>query len=444
MTGRVLSRLRESASARAAVGSLGAAVAAQVALMASGVAVARMLGVENRGHFALFVVLVAILALVGGLGIPAGATYFLARGISRDKLACELRPVLTTQFALLTPIHAVVLFALFRNADPTVRTAAWISLLALPCSLLQSYGFAVLQGEQRFRALNCVRLLPAGVYATAIGIAYAAGLRSLVDITVAWTAAVALVAVLTLGVAFGRASKGESEGAVRSSDVVRFGAKGALGATSPLEALRLDQAVTGLLLSSQALGLYSVGMAFTNLPRLIGLSLGYIAYPTTASRTSLASTRRTIVRFAVAGCVLTAVVVATLELLSGWLVPFFFGDAFRPAVNVTRLLLVAAFLASMRKLLADCAQGAGFPAFGSLAEIVSWTVLVPALALLTPRFGINGVAASIALAYAASLTGLAFQLARAMCGEQERRAEPALRPSALVGVELRQSTLGDR
>jgi O-antigen/teichoic acid export membrane protein len=151
------------------------------------------------------------------------------------------------------------------------------------------------------------------------------------------------------------------------------------------------------------------------------------------------------VRFVLAGALLTVGVVAALEMLAGRLVPLFFGASYAPAVDVTRFLLVSASFASMRKLLSDCAQGAGYPSFGSLAEIVSWTVLVPALALLTPRFGINGVAASMALAYAASLAGLAVQLAHAMWGDQERRGEPALGLPALVGVELpRQNTVGDR
>jgi O-antigen/teichoic acid export membrane protein len=187
-----------------------------------------------------------------------------------------------------------------------------------------------------------------------------------------------------------------------------------LGSTSPLEAFRLDQAVIGLLLSPHFLGLYVVGVALTNFPRFIGQSLGFIAYPLTASRRTRSGKRTTVLRFVVAGAFLSFVVVAALELLAGRLVPLFFGQEFAPAVDVTRLLLVSAFFASMRKLLADCAQGAGYPSFGSVAEIVSWAILVPSLILLTPRYGVEGVAGSMVLAYAASCSGLAVQLTRAM------------------------------
>ncbi len=61
--------------------------------------------------------------------------------------------------------------------------------------------------------------------------------------------------------------------------MVAFGAKGLLGANSPIEYYRVDQAVVGLFLTPVALGLYSVALAFTNLPRSIANSLGVVAYP---------------------------------------------------------------------------------------------------------------------------------------------------------------------
>jgi O-antigen/teichoic acid export membrane protein len=378
--------------------------------MGTGIAVARMLGVESRGDLALFAVLVAILALIGGLGLPGGVTYFLARGASLGGLARVLRPVLIAQFALMTPVHAALLVAIFHDAQPSVRDAALLSLPALPASVLQSYGIAILQGEQRFRSLNLARMLPAVGYGIAVALALAAGWSSLIELTAAWSLAAVVVALVILGTAVtGRKPAGQAQD-VKRRDVLSFGLKGVLGSTSPLEALRLDQAMAGLLLSSRLLGIYIVGMAFTNLPRFVGQSLGYIAYPVAASRDSRSETWRTVRRFTLAGTVLTLAVVVVLEVLAGRLVPFFFGSEFSPAIPVTRLLLISAFFASLRKLLADCAQGAGYPAFGSLAEIVSWTVLVPSLAVLTPRYGVEGIALSMSLAYAASFGGLGVQL----------------------------------
>jgi O-antigen/teichoic acid export membrane protein len=414
MTRSGVHRLRESKTARAVTGSLGAALGTQLALMWSGIAVARMLGVDDRGHLALFALLVAILAMVGMFGLPVGVTYFLARGSSVRRMAAELRPLLIAQFAVLTPVQVAVLVVVFGHADASVRDAAWLSVLALPATLVQAYAFAIVQGQRRFLALNCLRWLPAGVYGFAVVIVWALGRGTLLEVTTAWVMSVVGVAAISLAVALVGSHEPERAPRVERREVVRFGLKGMLGSTSPLEAFRLDQAVIGLLLSPYFLGLYVVGVALTNLPRFIGQSLGFIAYPLIASRTTHSGKRATVLRFVVAGAFLTFVVVAALELLAGRLVPLFFGQEFAPAVDVTRLLLVAAFFASMRKLFADCAQGAGYPSFGSVAEIVSWAILVPSLIVLTPRYGVEGVAGSMVLAYAASCSGLALQLARAM------------------------------
>jgi O-antigen/teichoic acid export membrane protein len=414
MTSTVMRRLQERKTAHAVAGSLVAAVATQLALMWSGIAVARMLGVDDRGHLALFALLVAILAMVGMFGLPMGVTYFLARGSSLPGIAAELRPIVIGQFAILTPVHVAVLLVVFGHADPSVRHAAWLSVVVVPATLVQAYALAIVQGQRRFRALNWLRWLPAGVYALSVAIVWAAGWRALIEVTAAWVVSVVVVAAISLAVALAGTDDPASAANIERGEVVRFGLKGMLGSTSPLEAFRFDQAVTGLLLSPHLLGLYVVGVALTNFPRFVGQSIGFIAYPVTASRRTRAGKRTTILRFLLAGGLLSFAVVVALELLAGRLVPFFFGDEFAPAVDVTRLLLLSAFFASMRKLLADCAQGAGYPLLGSVAEIVSWAILVPSLILLTPRYGVEGVAGSMVLAYAASCSGLAVQLARAM------------------------------
>jgi O-antigen/teichoic acid export membrane protein len=382
--------------------------------MGSGVAVARMLGVDDRGHFAILALIPAVLLIVGSLGAPAGVTYFLARGADASEMARRLRALVMLQVGILVPVHAVILFTLFRHADAAVREAAWFSLTAVPTGLAQMYGLAILQGQRRFMALNLFRLCPAGLYAVAVLTAYATGLRSLTEITAAW--AIAGIAVAALAVLVARRNRVSAKPgfSVERREILRFGLRGVLGSTSPVEALRLDQAVTGLLLSSHALGLYVVGMSFTNFPRFIGQSVGLIAYPSVASRESKPEAHRAIAKFVFTAAVLSLATVGVIELTAGFLVPFFFGESFQPAVNVTRVLLLSAFFASMRRVVTDCAQGAGYPLFGSIAEISSWLVLVPALVLLTPRYGIEGVAIAMTLAYAASLLGLCAQLISAI------------------------------
>jgi O-antigen/teichoic acid export membrane protein len=92
------------------------------------------------------------------------------------------------------------------------------------------------------------------------------------------------------------------------------------------------------------------------------------------------------------------VIVIPLEFLAGWLVPTFFGEAFTPAVGIMQVLLVSSLFLGARRVLTDTSRGIGQPSLGTVAEIVSWLSLVPAIALLAPRLGAVGVA----LAFTAS------------------------------------------
>jgi O-antigen/teichoic acid export membrane protein len=397
----------------ATAGSLGSAVGAQLALLVSGVLVARMLGVEDRGHFALLTLFPVVLALFGALGLPVATTYSIARGQSAAAVLFSLRAVIAAQCVVLTFCHFVILSFVLRNGPAYVKEAGAVTLAIVPAYVGQAYALSTLQGMRRFRAFNLVRLLPAGVYATGAVALYLVQPHSLLRVTVMWTIAVVVVALLIGLVAFAGVewSKYGEETQARF-DLLKFGLKSLLGSTSPVENFRLDQAVIGLFLSPISLGLYVVGMAFTNLPRFIGQSIGVVAYPHLASSADERTRRRALIRFVMGGAALSAATVVTLEVTTSWLVPLFFGSEFRAAIAVTHLLLISAFFASMRRLLTDCAQGAGIPGVGSVAEVASWIVLLPAIALLAPRYGIRGVAVAMIVAYATSSGALLFQLVR--------------------------------
>jgi O-antigen/teichoic acid export membrane protein len=177
-----------------------------------------------------------------------------------------------------------------------------------------------------------------------------------------------------------------------------------------VETFRLDQALVGLFLEPLQLGLYIAALAFTNLPALISRSIGLIAFPRVASETD--DRRRMVRRFYWLAVVTLGGSVLALELAAGRLVPLFFGDDFRDAVSMTRILLIGAFFYGVRRVLSDSASGAGAPGLASIAELSSWVVLLPLFGVLTPLYGAEGVAAALTIAYAVSLVTLLVLLRR--------------------------------
>jgi O-antigen/teichoic acid export membrane protein len=265
----------------------------------------------------------------------------------------------------------------------------------------------MLQGKQRFAAFNALRLLPATVYAGGVVALFVVGGDSVLSVVLLTMGANLAIGVTTLAV--GLRVAGRADAAVQRGDIsamLRFGLRGLLGSVLPIESLPLDQMVLALFLAKDALGLYVVGLAFTNLPRFVSQSVGLVAYPAIAGQTDAKAAKRSLWAFFWLTMAAAVVIVVPLWLAAGRLVPFFFGGDFRDAVAVTRILLPGALFAAGRRILSDGMRGRGHAAAGTVAEVASWFWLAPALAILVPLWGVNGVAAALSGSYAVSLAAL--------------------------------------
>lgn len=389
-------------------------LAGQAALVVSGVLVARMLGVVDRGELALLAVIPTIIAQFGGLGLPLATTFEIARrpAIARPLLR-RLSGFIALQAAVLTLLHAALLLLLVGGRDDDVQRAAAFTIVVVPGSLVLQHGLAVLQGQRRYMAFNALRLAPVVCYATLALALFVGDAGTLPVLAAGIAGSWLIVGVVALAVAVSRAEPGPSAPSLPSTTrLVRFGARSVLGSASPSDGAGVDQAVVGLFLSTRALGLYVVAAAFMNLSRLVTQSIGLVAYPDVAGRTDARDATRAMWRFTAIGVAAALVITVALELTVDGLIAFFFGQSFAAADGVARILLVAAFLAGARRVLSDAARGADRPLAGTLAEIASWAVLVPAMIVLTPLLGRYGVALALVVASAASLLVIVRQVRR--------------------------------
>ena len=83
-----------------------------------------------------------------------------------------------------------------------------------------------------------------------------------------------------------------------------------------------------------------------------------------------------------AGAVVCGSVTLVLIAVVPSLLLLFFGEEFTPAVAATRVLLVAALFASLRRILIDGARGLGKPVWGTIAECVTLIALPVVIAVI--------------------------------------------------------------
>jgi O-antigen/teichoic acid export membrane protein len=393
--------------------SVASGLSGQAILIITGVVVARILGVENRGHFALLALGPVVLSNLGFLGMPYAATYYIAR--DRRAAASVFQTCISLLWRLslaMLPIHAVAVATFTWNQDESVKVAGFISLLATPGAMASALGLATLQGLQQFRRFSLLRLAQLVPYALGLCLLLVATSASLPLVTLVWTSSMALAGGITLLFAIRAAEKSRSSESGFSSmplDMIGFGVRVLPERVSPLTTLRVDQILVGILFGPVALGLYVVGTAFSNLPRIIAQSIGMVAYPRIAR--SPQERRTAILSYVLLTLVTCGFVVITIEAVAGSLVVLFFGSEFMGAATLTRILVLGGLLFGLRSVLADCARGLGRPGLGMTAEFVSWPAFIVSVGLLAPGYGATGVAWSVAISAALGLVVLLVLLA---------------------------------
>ena len=385
-----------------------AGVAGQAVLVVSGILVARALGPEKRGYLALLVIFPAILSQLGSLGLPQAATYFIA--MNRDDARVvynQLKVPILGQALVLVIIHLVIVSLYVSHEPREVIMAGYLSLAVIPGMLAQQYGLAVLQGCQMYRPFNVMRLMPATMYAILILSIFLAQVAFLPSIAFVWVCSYVMVGLFTVYFATFKVLRlAENKNNTISPSLVqmlKFGLKGLLGTTSPMQNFRIDQLVAGLFLSPAALGFYVVGQAFTNIVRFIAQSAGMVEYPAVAADANNNTAKQLIWRFFIGISVMNGVIVLALIVLMPILVIFFFGKAFSGSIPIARLLLLGAYFESLRRILVEGMRGMGRPEVSTWAELSMYPLFVILAPILINHYGLIGLAVAVILCYFLSL-----------------------------------------
>ncbi len=368
----------------------------QAVLIGSGIIAARGLGPEDRGHLALVVLMPIIVAQIAQMGLPVALNYFvaadhgLAQASRRQLLAQAVKRLL---LALLLLGLALVLGR--RQLPAGLLLPSAMMMFAIFGLIAQEYGYAILQGLNRFSQVATARLVPAASYSLLACLLWLLGQVTLLSLSVAWAASYVLSAVVALWMV-ARAGIPEPEsGEVRTAaDFQRFGLRAFIGSASPMETFRLDQIIGATLLGPAALGLYVVAQSFSSLPKIVASNSGLVIYADAAGRAG--EGRAGIRPLLVKVLKLTGVNALFCLLLAAvlpWLNPLFFGHEFATATAASQWLVLAAWIGATRKFLGELAKGLGHPLIQTWCEIL----VLPALLLLAWGLVREGAPASLAV-----------------------------------------------
>lgn len=368
--------------------------------------IARALGPEGTGGFAIALTLVVMLTVVCSLGIEHGIAYYVASGrwAARDALRAAQR------VALLGGLAGAAVCVLARLAVPSafgglsVASTA-VAAVALPFALAWFYVSFVGLAIDRYEAFVMPPALQSALaLVLVVVLVLVAGLPGAI---VGMTLAHVLVALASLAWAWRRlpratAQPGEARVLRRA---MSFGAKGYGANALALLNTRVDLLILSAVASAAAVGHYAVAIAVTTVLWLVPSALSDVLFPRVAALSAGGaqdmrafvedkSLRHTVL------LVLLAIPLITVPLLV--LVVPIYGAGFRPAIELALILLPGVALMGVSGVLSATIVGRGRPEYSLYSALIVTPLTLGAYALLIPALDAPGAALAKTLSYTVS------------------------------------------
>jgi O-antigen/teichoic acid export membrane protein len=362
---------------------------------AAGVLVARLLGPEGRGAYALFVVSATLAQMVLGVGIANAAVYFVSKGqlAARDVIAAT--HTLALAAAAITLAVAVVAALISVDRAFGGHRSIWL-LPAATAALIEGAALrAVLQSQRRFVASGIATILQPAIMLVAAAALYWAD-AGVVAVLVAWTISNWAAALLAAVLIFDAASRIPRVEHVRR--LATFGVQGEAGNVLQLLNYRLDQYLLRAFVGLSGVGIYAVSVSLTEAVWMLANAVALVLVPRLAAADDEEARRVTplAARNTIAIGTLAAIV---LGIAAPIVVPAVFGHAYEGSVRALWWLLPGTVALTGSKVLTGYIFSRGRPLVNTGITVASLIITLAALLVLVPPFGVEGAAAASSVAY---------------------------------------------
>lgn len=383
--------------------------------MVTGVLLARTLGPSGRGELAAILLWPALLVILGSIGVTDSITYHAARQtVPIETIVGTVALVWVVQTIAIVAVGAVFIpQVMSQYGSQTTHLAVLYLTIYTPLFLALDYILGLLKGIHRFGGFQALRLGLIVITGVGLVLTFELGVLEVgvaVGTYATAYAAIGLVALVVLRRTCPQAPVFDSRFA---RTLIGFAVKSHTSSVSSFFNERLDQLVIAVFLAPAQLGLYVIAVTLTSLTNLVGYSVSAIALPVVAAERAervQADAVRRYIRLTLLGAI--AITVPML-LLAPALIDVFFGSSFAPAASVTRVLLIAAAVLTITRLVQALLKAAGRPLDAGVSEFVAVGVTLVSLAVLLPWLGILGAGVASLLAYCASAGWTAKRASRA-------------------------------
>lgn len=388
---------------------LGVSVVGMLASLVS----ARLLLAEGRGELAAIVTLPTLLGSLATLGLPDALVYFGAR--RRDQAGRQLGTsmVLTLGGSLLFALVGWFLMpVLLREQSADVVDAARWYLLSVPVVAMgTSLIPQPLRGVGDYVWWNGVRAAPFVSWLVVLATAAATDTTDPGTIALWFLVARLLLIPPSLLVVRLRLRQPPRYDRELVRPLLRYGLPLTVAVVPRVINLRLDQLLIPAFLDAKELGLYVVGIGWSNVVLPFQRGLGSVFFPRVAEGEGDAA-RRTFAQGSRIGLLSALALVAVALVLTPFAVPRLFGQEFRDSVPAAMLLVLAALPSGWNWVLTSGLRGLGGSRAVMWAELAGMATTLALLPPLLTTAGIEGAALASIVGYSTVTVAMLVQARR--------------------------------
>lgn len=374
-------------------------------MVVSAVLQARLLGPEGKGLLAAALSWSALIGGIALLGVDSAIIYFVARSARHTLWTMRAGSMYAVGIAL------IALAPLGMQIDTLIdeRLIRSVALLT-PVFVLTTLFNAICVGLNRIRLTNGINAVSALLYVLALAVLYVAGIDH-VESVMAAVLGVQVVVLLLFAVALRPVGPAEYVAPDRPA-LMRYSLQAFRGNLAGLLFLRSSLVIVSGTASIAQAGIYSIAVVFADVVLMLPNTLTNILLPRLAGQPPETVARRvaSAARSAFAGALVLSVLFGGCAFV---IVPFGFGEAFRPAAAVALVLCIGAALGTPGMILSLYFNALEQPGTPATAAWIGCGVSIVVSLALAPFAGAMGAAMAVAIARTTTTFVLMMRFCRA-------------------------------
>lgn len=367
--------------------------------LATSVIVARALGPEGRGLYAVAATIGAIGVQFGNLGLHASNTYYVAR--DKKLLPALVGNTIMVSFAVGGFITVLIwmIFSIWPKFAPLGGLLLILSLIWIPlglvCLLLQN----LLLGIQEVRAFNKIELVTKMVAVSVIGLLTLIGTATVEAVFSAALVALVISSLWALCRLKSHLTKPPQASIALLKENIWYGLKAYLAAFFSFLVLRVDLLMAKYMLGAEQTGYYSIAANMGELVNILPVVVATILFPKLSALTDIKEKWYFTKKAAVATGAGMLLVLAVAGFLAKPVVRVLYGDPFLPSVPPFLWLLPGIFFLGVETVAVQFLNSIGFPKVIVVVWSLTCFLNIGLNMWVIPEYGITGASIVSSLSY---------------------------------------------